>query len=53
MPEIILGILGGGQLGSMLSLAAKKINIKTLQHKIFVMNSFMENMMINLKFMSL
>ena len=30
MPEIILGILGGGQLGSMLSLAAKKINIKSI-----------------------
>ena len=30
MPEITLGILGGGQLGSMLSVAAKKINIKTI-----------------------
>ena len=30
MPEIILGILGGGQLGSMLSIAAKKLNIKTV-----------------------
>ena len=30
MPEIRLGILGGGQLGSMLSVAAKKLNIKTL-----------------------
>ena len=29
MSEITLGILGGGQLGSMLSIAAKKLNIKT------------------------
>ena len=45
MSEINLGIIGGGQLGSMLSSAAKKLNIKTTiycddqmhQHKIFVM----------------
>ena len=30
MSEIILGILGGGQLGSMLSVAAKTLNIKTI-----------------------
>ena len=30
MSEITLGILGGGQLGSMLSAAAKKLNIKTV-----------------------
>ena len=30
MSEIRLGILGGGQLGSMLSVAAKKLNIKTV-----------------------
>tara|TARA_B100000700_G_scaffold201365_1_gene221525 strand:+ start:5005 stop:6051 length:1047 start_codon:yes stop_codon:yes gene_type:complete len=30
MSEIKLGILGGGQLGSMLSVAAKKLNIKTI-----------------------
>ena len=30
MPEITLGILGGGQLGSMLSMAAKKLNIKSI-----------------------
>ena len=30
MSEIILGILGGGQLGSMLSVAAKKLGIKTV-----------------------
>ena len=30
MSEITLGILGGGQLGSMLSVAAKKLNIKTI-----------------------
>ena len=29
MAEINLGIIGGGQLGSMLSIAAKKLNIKT------------------------
>jgi 5-(carboxyamino)imidazole ribonucleotide synthase len=29
MSEIYLGIIGGGQLGSMLSIAAKKLNIKT------------------------
>ena len=30
MDEITLGIIGGGQLGSMLSIAAKKLNIKTV-----------------------
>ena len=30
MSKIVLGILGGGQLGSMLSVAAKKLNIKTI-----------------------
>ncbi len=30
MSKIILGIIGGGQLGSMLSLAAKKLNIQTI-----------------------
>ena len=30
MSEIKLGIIGGGQLGSMLSNAAKKLNIKTI-----------------------
>ena len=30
MSEITLGILGGGQLGSMLSIAAKKLNKKTI-----------------------
>ena len=29
MSKPILGIIGGGQLGSMLSVAAKKLNIKT------------------------
>ena len=29
MLEINLGIIGGGQLGSLLSVAAKKLNIKT------------------------
>jgi 5-(carboxyamino)imidazole ribonucleotide synthase len=30
MSEITLGIMGGGQLGSMLAIAAKKLNIKTI-----------------------
>ena len=30
MSEITLGIIGGGQLGSMLAIAAKKLNIKTV-----------------------
>ena len=30
MAEIYLGIIGGGQLGSMLSVAAKKLNIKVI-----------------------
>ena len=30
MGRSILGIIGGGQLGSMLSVAAKKIDIKTI-----------------------
>ena len=30
MSKPILGIIGGGQLGSMLATAAKKINIKTV-----------------------
>ena len=30
MSEITLGILGGGQLGSLLSTAAKKLNIRTI-----------------------
>ena len=30
MSKLTLGILGGGQLGSMLALAAKKINVKTV-----------------------
>ena len=30
MPNQSVGILGGGQLGSLLCLAAKKLNIKTV-----------------------
>ena len=30
MSEISLGIIGGGQLGSMLAIAAKKLNVKTV-----------------------
>ena len=52
-----LGIIGGGQLGSLLATAAKKLNINTtvfvmtLMHllKIFAIISYMENMMINKK----
>ena len=29
MSDITLGIIGGGQLGSMLAISAKKLNIKT------------------------
>ena len=61
MSEITLGILGGGQLGSMLSVAAKKLNIKTIifcddqesPAQIFVMSSFILNMMIKMKFIIL
>jgi 5-(carboxyamino)imidazole ribonucleotide synthase len=30
MSDITLGIIGGGQLGSMLAIAAKKLNIKSV-----------------------
>ena len=30
MSEITLGLIGGGQLGSMLAIAAKKLNVKTV-----------------------
>ena len=30
MSDITLGIIGGGQLGSMLAISAKKLNIKTV-----------------------
>ena len=30
MSEITLGIIGGGQLGGMLAIAAKKLNVKTV-----------------------
>ena len=30
MSDITLGIIGGGKLGSMLAIAAKKLNIKTV-----------------------
>ena len=50
MSEITLGIIGGGQLGSMLAIAAKKLNVKTiiflmmqmLQLRTFVINLFQE-----------
>ena len=31
MSDITLGIIGGGQLGSMLAISAKKLNIKTIK----------------------
>ena len=54
MNQPVLGIIGGGQLGSMLSEAAKKINIQTLvlsddpdaPAKNFVISSYMETTMI-------
>ena len=57
MKNPILGIIGGGQLGSMLSSAAEKLNIKTVvysdskthQLNIFVMNLFLENMITKVK----
>ena len=33
MSDITLGIIGGGQLGSMLAIAAKKLNIKIIIYK--------------------
>ena len=61
MAEIYLGIIGGGQLGSMLSVAAKKLNIKTAIYcddidapaQKFVMNLYLENTMIKKKFLNL
>ena len=53
MSDITLGILGGGQLGSLLSVAANKLNIETvslvmikiLQQKILQNILFLEIMM--------
>ena len=53
MSDITLGIIGGGQLGSMLAIAAKKLNVKTIifltiqmpQLRTFVINLFQEIMM--------
>ena len=58
MSKINLGIIGGGQLGSMLSIAAKKLDIKTIIYsddidappKIFVMNLYLVIMIIMKKF---
>ena len=58
MSEINLGIIGGGQLGSLLSVAAKKLNIKTTiysddpdaLHKILVMILYLEIITIKKKF---
>ena len=53
MSDITLGIIGSGQLGSLLCKAAKKLNIKTVvisddekdQHKITRITSYLLNMM--------
>ena len=55
MKDPILGIIGGGQLGSLLSVAANRIGIKTVilsddekrQLKTLRKNSYMENMITN------
>ena len=36
MSKINLGIIGGGQLGSLLSVAANKLNIDLLNQKVFL-----------------
>ena len=49
MSKTTLGIIGGGQLGSMLAIAAKKLDVETivfcddrmLLHKTFVQNLFL------------
>ena len=56
-----LGILGGGQLGAMMCQAAKKLNIKTIvlsddkrvQHKIILINLYVQNMKITKKLTNL
>ena len=61
MSEITLGIIGGGQLGSMLSVAAKKLNIKTIIYsddqdapaQNFCDEFILQNIMIKKKFMIL
>ena len=57
MSKPTLGIIGGGQLGSMLAIAANKLEIKTVifcddidaPAQNFSMNLFMDNMMIKKK----
>ena len=57
MSKPTLGIIGGGQLGSMLAIAASKLKLKqyffvmTLMHlhKISLMNLFMDSITIRLK----
>jgi len=57
MPDITLGIIGSGQLGSMMCQAAKKLNVKTVvisddeqdQHKTIVINLYFLNMMTKLR----
>ena len=61
MSEITLGIIGGGQLGSMLAIAAKKLNVKTVVfcddidhlHKIFAINLLMEITIIKKRYQNL
>ena len=57
MSDITLGIIGSGQLGSLLCQAAKKLNVKTVVisetnkvlHKIILMNLFILNTMMKAK----
>ena len=41
MSEKSLGIIGGGQLGSMLSVAAKKLEIKTTVYFIMILKIYL------------
>ena len=60
MSKPILGIIGGGQLGSMLAIAANKLEIKTVifcddidaLHKIFLMILYTVNIMIKIRLMN-
>ena len=61
MSKINLGILGGGQLGSMLATAAKKLNVQTIiycemkthLHKNLLIISFWVIIMMRTKFQNL
>ena len=57
MSDITLGIIGSGQLGSLLCQAAKKLNVKTVvisddeqgPHKIIPISLYLQNMKIKKK----